>query len=880
MIIFKTVLTDKQIEDYKRPEGTKTYECGGGLNCAFCTLKMLGVYNPELEETSKTCGPRFRAGNMVKIEEYIIAVKQVVADMTDEHHEFALIQEIGQPSISLAKIAANLEPLEACYFIYGRSGRGGHAVVLRKNLEGEVELIDPQRGSDDVGKEFGFTAERAGELGIKLTPQYYQVRGIPAIEEVMIEQSALFKYWDSKEQLMSDLPHFVVGCLMVDSVVGLKMLIDDRDTSRLMDVEDIVVRNPPMDVETESEMEMEGGGRRDEEDSGYSTVEADAIQIPPKTRYREGKIKKRMEADFESESDETEDDWTDALIREISYTTKDDEMFTPKFEDLSETTADGEEITTRTFLDEYGNPKGEPVILQDTIEGGAGEGVGKKRQRSPSSGDSEGELTIEDIKRKKEDKAAAENIIEDMMTPGKEGISTVIDTIGKIAEHFYGSKKTRDFNERGGVEKQCWGVWGKEKIVGEICWLCGFPMNMFDEGTGKALSKEKGGDSKDIGTYIAQPSLETESCDHKLPVKAAHYFQLMYQEASKEHGQVSANHLERFRKLYGNAHQWCNYAKSDRLFLKSTLGDDKTFGEFKEDKVKIRGIGDIVIDNIAKNNNGFLIHLLVYSRKRDSRTKVTMIPTDNRYYYLGTLIRKEGQPTKYYRNSLMYRIHKMENFQGSADPYVNPPITREKANDSLVVPIATNNLTRPSNEAVKKWLRLQDTNIVGGLNELRVLLNSEKGSLYNEGLQVINRKPFHEGSQWWKLVIPYVTAHPGEAEEFKHGLIPKFDDQIPNPDFTKIQRPTWKEGQVEPQSSRIIGHVEGISQPAPAVPARIERENSGQSQPLEEEEEEDDDVIVVTNAPPSAKRPRIVGGEQHLDISVYRGGRRVIDVEI
>jgi hypothetical protein len=265
MIIFKTVLTDKQIEDYKRPEGTKTYECGGGLNCAFCTLKMLGVYNPELEETSKTCGPRFRAGNMVKIEEYIIAVKQVIADMAEEHHEFALVQEIGQPSISLAKIAANLDPLEACYFIYGRSGRGGHAVVLRKNREGEVELIDPQRGSDDVGKEFGFTAERAAELGIKLTPQYYQVRGIPAIEEVMIEQSALFKYWDSKEQLMSDLPHFVVGCLMVDSVVGLKMLIDDRDTSKLMEVEDMSSANPspnpPMDVEESemSEMEMEGG---------------------------------------------------------------------------------------------------------------------------------------------------------------------------------------------------------------------------------------------------------------------------------------------------------------------------------------------------------------------------------------------------------------------------------------------------------------------------------------------------------------------------------------------------------------------------------------------------------------------------------------------
>jgi len=108
MIIFKTVLTDKQIEDYKRPEGTKNYDCAGGVNCAFCTLKMLGVYNPELEETSKTCGPRFRAGNMVKPAEYLGAVKRVIADMTDEHHEFVFDQEIGQPSVSLAKVAEYL----------------------------------------------------------------------------------------------------------------------------------------------------------------------------------------------------------------------------------------------------------------------------------------------------------------------------------------------------------------------------------------------------------------------------------------------------------------------------------------------------------------------------------------------------------------------------------------------------------------------------------------------------------------------------------------------------------------------------------------------------------------------------------------------------
>ena len=799
MIIFKTVLTDKQIEDYKRPEGTKNYDCGGGVNCAFCTLKMLGVYNPELEETSKTCGPRFRAGNMVKPAEYLGAVKRVIADMTDEHHEFVFDQEIGQPSVSLAKLAGYLGPQEACYFIYGRVGSGTHAVVLRKNLGGQVELIDPQRGSDDIGKEYGFTAARAAELGIELTTQYYRVRGIPAIQEVMIEQSVLFKYWGSKKELLDDIAHFTVACVMVDSVVGLKMLIDDhKDTSKMMDVEEMVVPNP--NPNPRMDVEMEGGGPGyEEEDRGYSTVESDAIRIPVGKKLKKEDVGRLVAI---HETPNPEDDWTDALIQELSYTTKDDEMFTPKYVDLMETTEDGEEIITRTFLDEYGNPKGEPKILDNTLEGG---GPGKKRGRDPTPTEGPArqrrrtDLTLDDLKRTPEQKKIAEQIVDTVMTPGKEGITAAIDSVTEIIKRLRPDFKGADRSlfEEGTVPEQCEGVLGTQgNVVGEICWLCGFAMNMYEvEGTGKT----NGVDTKDLNTYMSQPSLDRASCEHKLPIKAAHYFQLMYQKLSKRNGQMSADQFERIKTLYGNAHAFCNYVKSEDLFLESVLGV-KTFGEFKVNFIRIAGVNR---PPTGISEDGYLKRLLMSVRKRDSSTKaISGLLSGNRFYYWGSQVtRMTGTGATHYRNGVMYRIHKMEDFkQAVASQYVNPRPTQTVARDDPGVNIPYTEFKSPSNKTVREWLYEQSTNIVGGLNELRVLLNSERDKLYTEGLQVINRKPFRENVEWWGLVVPYIEANPTEGEDFKHGLHLPLKDQIPEPKYKKPQL-VWQPGQLGPQKS-------------------------------------------------------------------------------
>ena len=560
-------------------------------------------------------------------------------------------------------------------------------------------------------------------------------------------------------------------------------LIDDNQVSGTM-----------MDVE------MEGGGPGDEEeDRGYSTVESDAIRIPLGKKLKKEDVG-RLAAIHETPN--PEDDWTDALIQELSYTTKDDEMFTPKYVDLMETTEDGEEIITRTFLDEYGNPKGEPKILDNTLEGG---GTGKKRGRNPTPTEGPArqrrrtDLTLDDLKRTPEQKRIAEQIVDTVMTPGKEGITAAMDSVTEIIKRLRPDFKGADRSlfEEGTVPEQCEGVLGTQgNVVGEICWLCGFAMNMYEiEGTGKT----NGVDTKDLNTYMSQPSLDRASCEHKLPIKAAHYFQLMYQKLSKRNGQMSADQFERIKTLYGNAHAFCNYVKSEDLFLESVLGV-KTFGEFKVNFIRIAGVNR---PPTGISEDGYLKRLLMSVRKRDSSTKaISGLLSGNRFYYWGSQVtRMTGTGATHYRNGVMYRIHKMEDFkQAVASQYVNPRPTQTVARDDPGVNIPYTEFKSPSNKTVRKWLYEQATNIVGGLNELRVLLNSERDKLYTEGLQVINRKPFRENVEWWGLVVPYIEANPAEGEDFKHGLHLPLKDQIPEPKYKKPQL-VWQPGQLGPQAS-------------------------------------------------------------------------------
>lgn len=475
---------------------------------------------------------------------------------------------------------------------------------------------------------------------------------------------------------------------------------------------------------------------------------------------------------------EARPDWNE-LIREISWTTADDEEFVPKYEDVLEIRADGTRTIQRTYLDKEGKPvPATGGAGKRPAEAPAGPAAKRKKTETP--------LTLEDIKRTPAQKSEAETIILNTLKPGVEGIEAADKAVTDIVTHFY-DKQDRGLFETQPPDAQCEGVFGKHEVQSEICWLCGFAQVAY-AGDGKPYDPNEGGDPLDTGTITNEGGLENSVCEHKLPVKVAHFFRLMYRKLDMTYGQVDEAQYERIKKLYGTAHIICNIIKDNDRFLKSTLGV-KTFGSFTENVP--------VIQNCMKS-------LLNVVRKRASTTPViSEILPGSRFYFWGTLLMKQtGDGKTYYRNMLMYRIHKMERFVGSKNPYRSGAIPKIPVG-STGIPF-TGQFTYPSVGSVKKWLDMQYTNIVGGINELRLLLDSERDTLYAEGVQVINRKPFRENAEWWALVKQYVPSHPAEAEDFKHGLRLPFDRSlIEKPTHKPIQR-IWKEGDILPQSSNPV----------------------------------------------------------------------------
>jgi len=630
MIIFKTVLTDKQIEDYVRPEGTKTYECGAGINCAFCALKMLGVYNQDLEAKSKTCGPRFRAGNTVKPEEYITAVKQIIADMTEEQHEFSFAMEVGDPGVSLTKITGYLQPQEACYFIYGRYAGSTHAVVLRKNAEGEVELIDPQRGSDDVGKEYGFTAERAAELGVELTPQYYRVRGIPAIEAVMVEQSVFFKYWPSKEALFSDLSHFMIACIMVDSVVGLKMLVDDQDTSRLMEVDEPAPL-PSM------KMDIEGGGK-----DPYTLYLTDDEMTDPSKLSRF--FKTSLPAMKEEPGAETETEEAVA-IQDTKLTSPD---FSELYTILSDVIAyppdkDGNAIVKYLFIQEEVSDSELELEDEEDMEGGVQredkkkqgvKAVAPKKDTAKKAAEARSRASRATTAQTKRTTGPPPKTVDELKTEYLNHMKTYAANMAPLRETLLDNgppyttvsdivnatqfmmkspaflELPRTINqytpgwENPGAGGQCIAT-GKDQKNRPLCWLCGNRTGVFGKKDGKSTIWEG-------KLLICDPLNNRFDCEHVLPAQLMKFFGVIYSKFNE--GKTTEKQKSIRELLYDGSCSSCNNAKSDGTYILGRQGSD----------------GKIVV---RPNRVNILVDIITFAMKvtttKTTKNKTTIIPCAN-----------------------------------------------------------------------------------------------------------------------------------------------------------------------------------------------------------------------------------------------------------
>ena len=552
-------------------------ECGAGLNCMFCTLKMLGVYSPEIEKMSLTCSARHAEGKPIKAKELIPAIKEAVKAITDEEHEFKFDVITGDPTGPLTALVADLKPQEACFFIYGRNGNGSHAVVLRRGSDGVLELIDPQRGQADIGKEFGFTAAQAAELGLEVKSNYYRVRGEEKITTVMIEQSALFKYWPSKEAVESNIHNFVIGTLMVDNVVGLKMLIDDNNVSEtMMDVDDSIRRSKDIRMKEresqETDYDSQVGGDGEPKTPPSTPVPARIPQTPEtqttnaSSRQSVGTVTPPLSLGHHTPPGYDSDA---ASVPPIS---------------LLKPLDKAKEDILNSFLDDKGNykyiyiskeePESDSESESESDEEGqmGGSGVGQKRQRvadEPLTDRGKYDVAKENYTKYISPETAA------ILTHGPNTEDPTVDVAETTLLLLSQDKPGTRFPALLGLDRAVWetpSATSQCSRAGVLstrpCWMCGNSVNMGQSGTligGKRMS-------------VCSPDDNQFECEHVLPGVFMLFLKMMINKTltGREQSAIDAN-------LYDSSCHICNTVKLNGLYIKSSwVGETLVFSPHPE----------------------------------------------------------------------------------------------------------------------------------------------------------------------------------------------------------------------------------------------------------------------------------------------------------
>lgn len=145
------------------------------------------------------------------------------------------------------------------------------------------------------------------------------------------------------------------------------------------------------------------------------------------------------------------------------------------------------------------------------------------------------------------------------------GISSLLQTPleAKIRKKF---KKTRKAYEKQEVSFQC------EKVLGEfngsqLCWLCGFPINKWNE-----LEEEY-----PTVVKVVKPLLDRDVCEHVFPVKLAYaILELLNLEVLERDASLVNKTL--LHTEYEYAHNHCNYIKNDDYFVTLPLPAENLCG--------------------------------------------------------------------------------------------------------------------------------------------------------------------------------------------------------------------------------------------------------------------------------------------------------------
>jgi len=820
MYLYKTQLTEAQIEAYEQPEGTRNPECGGGINCAFCALKMLDVYNKEFaEQGSNMCIPRYRLGDIIRTDEHITAIQGIIKDVYGEDHVFTIQHFAGTPNEILTKIASQLAPSEACYLVYGNSApdKGTHAVVFRRADDGVLEMIDPQRGRKDEGTRYGITGRYAKELDdlggrVDMTDNYYRVRGERAIAFAMQAQSVAFGYWATKEEFDAEFARnpavFTIGTLLIDSMIKTaKMELDEH---------------PPKPSPMKMDLDITGGGKNDLDKNTMYLTEGEEFTPQQASKF----FKDSLQAMKEEEAADTEAETETEEAKEEPDV--DPELF-------------------QTIVKLLGIPDGTDVITH-LLE--LPEEEFEEEEEEEQTGGAAIMITPDDYKSQIQTYWASNQ--------GADRVNSTFFLIKKALE-LYNVERTR--NSKKGIlsgfeypnpTNQCKKV-GRD-AVGNICWLCGG----FAPYKWETLKPES-----QMG--MCKAIYNRRECEHILPINLMYFLKTL---VNKEVPPTTAIQTKLRDMLYDNSCKLCNGKKDNGLYIRTqTIGGDIephvpnilseviTFftvyggttmpcksggGNMGTVPPELAGVGSLVhvkgkyYPNVirAQLNPGFVYGTAptIQATQAEKASKLSgpeqiLSGIQTKYPEAYQKLTSEPDITKLTASS----------FGQEVLPHVTA-ILKGKLHTAASLEGPFKETARVDQKAAVDWVLRRFCIIYDRMKAICNVLNSEKGK------------------ELWDTQTQSLLS--GTGQPIQQIKVLAVRNNGPESERIRIERMT--KGSVAEESDEDQPIAPPLPLPPPAKRSRSE-----------------DDVEIVEETPTTKRRK--IGG--HIDISVHRGGRRVIEVD-
>ena len=507
-IFFKVKLTEENVRSYVQPEETYNTECNDTKNCIACAFRMLGLYDDKIaNDITQICNRTKSAKEFPFYIDY--QLNTIVKDVYELYFEKKLYFE----TLNFIKIAnilpqVDLNPNEACLFCYFFQGAEiGHAVILRKNEQNELELIDPQFNASKLSTEYSLTEEQQREVRFEKTNNYSRVTGLDNIIKVLFNESQVKGFSKTFEDFNENTYIFFT---FVDD---LTMYVD----------------------KPEEKMEIDGGSL--------------SIPLSPKSSQPGTPSYKSKEYEEEIPSTPTYPE----ISVEIGYSVFPKQKTSIAFEP-PKVNEYIEKIHGLKYEELYnhivsllGTSEGDKDIITHLIEVIESE---EEQDGGSAKMISSDEYKTEITKYNKELEKEEKDDVKKCFFLIQKALE--LYNVGRRRESSKGRKSGYEVPEPPG---QCKNVLGQD-YTSNKCWLCGgfAPYNQWDNNVG-------------ICDILSNQS----ECEHILPVNLMFFMKVLYLNELQKNVVENDSSLKKLQKmLYDNSCHLCNKSKDNGIYIQKT----------------------------------------------------------------------------------------------------------------------------------------------------------------------------------------------------------------------------------------------------------------------------------------------------------------------